>query len=75
MPENCPLCKVHLPCRHLKILAYFFVCRACLFVKIPYNNLAEVLRSQEEYETAEEIHQWALEGREKALELEDPFTG
>jgi Tetratricopeptide repeat len=58
----------------LKILAYFFVCRACLFVKIPYNNLAEVLRRQEKYETAEEMHRWALEGREKALRLEHPFT-
>jgi hypothetical protein len=39
-----------------------------LFVEFPYNNLAEVLRRQEKYETAEEMHRRALEGREKALE-------
>lgn len=44
------------------------------FVEFPYNNLAEVLRRQEKYETAEEMHRRALEGREKALGWEHPFT-
>lgn len=73
MPENCLLYKAHLPYRHSKILAYFFAYRACLFVEFPYNNLAEVLRRQEKYETAEEMHGQALEGIEKALGLEHPF--
>jgi len=46
---------------------------SCLFVEFPCNNLAEVLRRQETYETAEEMHRRALEGREKALGLEHPF--
>ena len=74
MPENCLSYKVHLPYRYSKILAYFFVYRACLFVEFPYNNLAEMLRHQGKYETAEEIHRRAPEGREKALGLEHPFT-
>jgi hypothetical protein len=72
MPQNCQY-KVHLPYCHSKILAHFFVCGACLFVEIPYNNLAEVLRRQEKYEMAGKIHRRALEGREKAPGLEHPF--
>ncbi len=74
MPENHLLHKAHSPYRHSNILTYFFVYCACLFVEFPYNNLAEVLRRQEKYEAAEEMHQRALEGREKALGLEHPFT-
>jgi hypothetical protein len=74
VPENCLLYKVHLPYRYSKILAFFFLYRACLFVEFPYNNLADVLRRQEKYETAEEIHRRVLEGRDKAPGLERPFT-
>jgi Tetratricopeptide repeat len=44
---------------------------SCLF--ICQNPLAEVLWRQEKYEAAEEMHRWALEGREKAQGLEHPF--